>query len=131
MTRPATSIATCHGFRKNGSACQSPATSNGWCFWHDPDRPTDEKHAAAMKGGLMSRPKALPATTPDVRMRSPESCLMLLEETTSQMRRGELDVRTGNAISYAVSSAVKVWEILLSDRIDKLEKLIHGRVRRR
>ena len=56
---------------------------------------------------------------------------MLLEESVSQMRRGELDVRTANGISYAVGAAVKVWEVLLSDRIDKLERLVNAQVRRR
>jgi hypothetical protein len=122
----------CQGFRKDGSPCQSPATSNAsWCFWHDPERPEAEKHEAAQRGGLSHQRKTLPATVPDARLRSPAACLLLLEESVSQVRRGELDIRIMNSISYAVTSAVRVWEVLLSDRIDKLEKLIHGKARRR
>ncbi len=123
---------TCAGYKKNGDRCECPATGDdGFCFWHSPKVSPEERRAAVVKGGLMSRPKALPPETPDARLRSPESCLQLLEESVSQLRRGELDIKIMNSISYAVTTATKVWEVAISDKLDRLEKLVNGRIRRR
>ncbi len=121
----------CQGVRKDGSPCQSPATSGGWCYWHHPDRTPEEKHATAMKGALASRPKTLPAATADITLMSPEGALVALQENASKTRRGELDPRVANSFAYQVGIAVKIWETCISDRLDRLEKLIHGRTRRR
>ncbi len=131
MTRPSTSTATCQGFRKDGSGCQSPATSNGWCFWHDPERPADEKHAAAMRGGLAHQRKALPASTPDLVLTSPEAAVAALERNASATLRGELDPRIGNSVAYQIRVAIDAWNVAISDRLHKLERLVNGRVRRR
>jgi hypothetical protein len=122
----------CQGFRKNGEPCGAFAVSasSAFCFWHDPGIAPDLKYAAAMKGGLMSRPKALPPGTPDVTLQSPEACLQLLQESVSAVRRGELDIKVMNSISYAVVSATKVWEVAISAKLNRLEKLVHGRVSR-
>ena len=42
------------------------------------------------------------------------------------MKTGKLDPRTGNAVSYAIGTAVKIWEVMLSNRISRLDKMIHG-----
>lgn len=120
---------TCRGVSKAGTPCQSPATRNGWCFWHDPERPEDEKRAAASKGGLASRPSVLPEAA-DIRLRTPDGCMAILEETASQVRRGELAPNVANSIGYLVSVAVKVVEVTISDRLDRLEKLARGRIGR-
>ena len=120
----------CHGVKKDGSPCQSPATSGGWCFWHDPARPQSEKHAAAAKGGLMCRPKVLPPEAADVRLTSPEACLELLQESVSQMRKGDIDIKVMNSIAYSVTAACRVWEVAISAKLNKLEKMVKGRGRR-
>ena len=120
--------AACRGMSKAGKVCRSPATRSGRCFWHDPERSEDEKRAAASKGGLMSRPATLP-DAPDIRLRSPDGCMAILEETASQVRRGELAPNIANSIGYLVSVAVKVVEVTISDRLDKLEKLARNRWR--
>jgi hypothetical protein len=90
----------------------------------------EERHAAAMKGGLMCRPKVLPAETPDVRLNSPEACLTLLQESVSQMRKGEIDIKVMNSIAYSVTAACRVWEVAISAKLNKLEKMVKGRGRR-
>jgi hypothetical protein len=123
---------TCQGFKKNGDPCQSPATdATGMCYWHSERVSAEDRRAAAQKGALvMHQRQALPAVA-DVRMGTPEGCLQLLQQTVEEMKTGQLDTRTGNAVSYAVGTACKIWEVMLSDRIDKLERLVHGRARRR
>jgi hypothetical protein len=84
-----------------------------------------------MKGGLMSRPKALPASTPDVGLRSPEAAVAEIEKNVSRTLRGELDAQTANSIAYQIGIALKAMEVAISDRLDKLERLATGRIRRR
>ena len=121
----------CVGFKRNGQPCGSSAVGpDGLCFWHSPRVSPEEQHAAAVKGGLMNRPKAAPDSE-IVKLRSPESCLALLEDTATRLRRGELDVKIANALAYNVSAAVKVWEVTISDKLDRLEKLVNGRAGRR
>jgi hypothetical protein len=60
----------------------------------------------------------------DAKLTSPEAALALIEQTVNQVRKGELDVRVGNSIAYLAGSAVKVWEVMLSDKIRKLEKIL-------
>ena len=114
--------------RKNGQKCGRTALVDGTdrCFWHS-DRVSDaERRAAAQKGALVLRQRSAVPAVADVRMRSPESCPQLLEQTVEEMKTGKLDPRTGNAVSYAIGTAVKIWEVMLSNRISRLDKMIHG-----
>ena len=131
MTRP-TTAPTCQGVRKDGQPCQSPAADeSGFCFWHSARVSPEARHAAAAKGGLMCRPKVLPPETADVQLTSPEACLALLADTVSKVRRGELDIKIGNSVAYSITAATRVWEVAISAKLNKLEKLVSGRVRRR
>lgn len=129
---PTTAVkSTCQGTKKNGDPCGSPAAGDdGYCFWHSPNISHAQRHAAAAKGGLMCRPKVLPPTAADVRLSSPEACLELLQESVGQMRRGDIDIKVMNSIAYSVTAACRVWEVALSAKLNKLEKLIKGRPRR-
>jgi hypothetical protein len=98
-------FATTDGPDTAGTPCQSPATRNTWCFWHDPERSEEEKRAAASKGGLASRPSVLPEAA-DIRLRTPDGCMTILEETASQVRRGELAPNIANSIGYLVDRVV-------------------------
>jgi len=121
----------CQGTRKDGSPCNAAPTARSgyqFCAWHQPDIPEEEKLAWASKGGLASRPAVLPEAA-DIRLRTPDGCMAILEETASQVRRGELATNVGNSIAYIVSVAVKVVEVTISDRLDKLEKLARNRWR--
>jgi hypothetical protein len=131
MERQPANIPRCQGVRRDGSPCNaSPTAKSGYrfCPWHQPDIPEDEKLSWASKGGLASRPSVLPEAA-DIRLHSPEGCMAILEETASQVRRGELSPNVANSIGYLVSVAVKVVEVTLSDRLDKLEKLALNRWR--
>ena len=130
MTRP-TNAPTCEAIRRDGARCQSHALAgDNKCFWHSQRISEDQRHEAARRGGLAStQRKVMPASTPDVALRTPEMCLALLEDTISRLRRGELDVRTANGISYAAGVACKTWEVMLGRRLRKLERLVAGRIR--
>lgn len=125
-------MTTCDGIKRNGERCGSSAVGvDGKCFWHSRSVSDETRHAAAMKGALVMRQRQALPTVADVRMQTPETCLQRLEQTVEEMKTGKLDTRTGNAVSYAIGTAVKIGKVLLSDRIDRLERLIHGRARRR
>ncbi len=122
----------CQGTRKDGSPCNATPTARSgyrFCAWHSPDIPQEEKAEWAQRGGLASRPTVLPEAA-DIRLRTPDGCMAILEETASQVRRGELASNVANSIGYLVSVAVKVVEVTISDRLDRLEKLARGRIGR-
>jgi hypothetical protein len=121
----------CQGTKKDGSSCQSPATANGWCFWHDPDRSVDEKHAAAMRGGLVHKRKALPASAQAIILSSPEAAVAALERNADATAKGELDPRIANSVAYQIRVAIDAWTVMISDKLDRLERTINGKVRRR
>jgi hypothetical protein len=113
----------CQGFRKDGEPCGAVATKDGWCCWRSPNVPDELKLAWATKGGFANRPNTLPAETKDIRFQTAEGCLRILEETGSQVRRGDLSVNVANSVGYLTSVAVKVIEAaLLERRIKTLEK---------
>jgi hypothetical protein len=109
----------------------TPDPEPSWfCYWHSPRVSPEERHATAVKGGLMSRHKVLPAEAADVRLTSPEACLALLQESVSQMRRGTIDIKVMNSIAYSVTAACRVWEVAISAKLNKLERMVRGRGRR-
>ncbi len=127
-------MSLCTAMKKSGGPCKSPAVDGtGRCFWHSPDIGPDIKRAAARKGGLVATRgrTVLPQDAPDIMLTSPEAALAALQHNASLTRRGELDAKIANSVAYQIGVAVKVWEVCLSDRLHRLEKLVNGRVRRR
>ncbi len=126
-------MSTCLGSKRNGDRCQSPAlVGDNRCFWHSRTISEDQSKEAARKGGLVATRgrTVLPPDTPDVRLDSPEAAIRLLQENVSRVQRGELDIKVANSIAFQVNSAVRVWEVAISDRLHKLERIISGRWRR-
>ncbi len=127
-------MSTCLGTKRNGDRCGSPALADdNLCFWHSKAISEDQKTAAARKGGLVATRgrTVLPQDAPDIMLTSPEAALAALQHNASLTRRGELDAKIANSVAYQIGVAVKVWEVCLSDRLHRLEKLVNGRVRRR
>jgi hypothetical protein len=94
-----------------------------YCFFHDPDL-TEERKAAQSAGGQRNTVKILPASTPDVKLRSAEDHNKFLEETMSQVRRGELDPKVANTLGYLFSLHIKIKSDLETERrISALESL--------
>ncbi len=127
-------MSLCTATKKNGSPCRSPAVDGtGQCFWHSPQITDETKRTAARKGGLVATRgrTVLPPDAGDVVLTSPEAALAALQHNASLTRRGELDAKIANSVAYQIGVAVKVWEVAISDRLHRLEKLVNGRVRRR
>ncbi len=127
-------MSTCLGTNRNGDRCGSPALADdNMCFWHSRTISEDQRKEAARKGALVANHgrTVLPPDTPDVRLDSPEAAIQLLQENVSRTQRGELDIKVANSIAYQVTTAVRVWEVAISAKLNQLEKLIRGRRRRR
>ncbi len=101
----------CSQTKPDGERCRGTALASGLCFAHDPAHA--EKLAAARKRGgvTRSRPAAvLPATTADVRPKTVSDVVALLGETISQIRRGELDPKIGNAVGFLAATLLRAVE---------------------
>jgi hypothetical protein len=116
---------SCIGRTSDDGQCKSPRLSSSqYCFFHDPDL-TEERKAAQSAGGQRNTIKVLPASTPDVKLGSAEDQSKFLEETMSQVRRGELDPKVANTLGYLFSLHIKIESNLETDRrISTLESLI-------
>jgi len=119
---------TCQSQTKDGDRCQAPAVGNSlFCFFHDPDLADDRRRAQAA-GGRNGAMKTLPSSTPDARVEGPQDVAALLAETISQVRRGDIDPRVGNAVGYLANILMKAIEQgNLEDRIKSLEGAINHR----
>ncbi len=115
---------SCIGKTSDGGQCKSPRLSSSqYCFFHDPNL-TEERKAAQSAGGQRNTLKVLPASTPDVKLGSAEDQSKFLEETMSQVRRGELDPKVANTLGYLFSLYIKIKSDLETERrISALESL--------
>jgi hypothetical protein len=88
------------------------ARATGFCFAHDPALEA-KRDAARRKGGLIRiKPAAvLPPQTPDLPLATPGDLLRWLAETGNAVRRGELDPRAGNTLTYICATGLRVLEV--------------------
>jgi hypothetical protein len=84
----------------SGQPCRASARPSGFCFAHDPA--LHRKRQAARKAGGCKRSQraAVLPDAPDVRLTSLADLGALLDQTISQVRRGELDAKIGNCLGY-------------------------------
>jgi hypothetical protein len=124
-----TPLRLCQAFNSEGKPCSAqPQANSPFCFWHDPDKEVERK-LAVTKGGLTSRPRPMPADTPNPDLRCPRDVIELMQNTTGAVLRGELAPQLANAAAYNATVALKAMEIEISDRLDKLEKSLKHQTR--
>lgn len=117
-----TVLRQCPAFNSEGKPCAAqPQSSSPFCFWHDPEKST-EQQLAVTKGGLSGRPRPMAADTPNPDLRSPRDVIELMQNTTGAVLRGELSPQLANSAAYNATVALKAMEIEISDRLEKLER---------
>jgi hypothetical protein len=120
----------CTQIKPDGERCQALAMAGKeLCVFHDPAMA--EKQAAGRKQGGKSRmrPSAvLPPTTADVQAKTSADVAKLLAETISQVRRGELDPRIGNAVGFLAATLLRAIEAAevedLAAEVERLKALV-------
>src|SRR5438094_246747 len=99
----------CTATRRDGAPCAAQALDgNQHCFFHSPSA----EHARARsrgrrQGGIVVRSRShLPTDIASVELQTPRDVTVLLAETISQLRRGEIDAKSANAIAYVSNVAL-------------------------
>lgn len=110
----------CRGRRHNGSL---------FCFWHDPER-RDDVAAAARKGGAVTSQRRARAVLPKssaVTLGTADEVRILLADTITRVRRGQLDTSVANCVGYLAQTGLKVLEVTeLERRLLALEQQLGG-----
>jgi hypothetical protein len=98
----------CTAQKADGSPCRAAALpGKEHCLFHDPERAA-ERDAARSRGGRAShKPPAVVADAEDVAFTTVPDVVRFLAATASQVRRGELDCRLGNCLTYIAATALR------------------------
>jgi hypothetical protein len=101
--------------KEDGKRCAAHAqVGRKYCFFHDPDT-REAQREAGRAGGSRPKLKTLGADAPDVAVADVGGVVTLLAETISQVRRGELDPRIGNALGYLSGILLRALELTKAD----------------
>jgi len=100
-TSPILKVRRCRHRSSDATQCKANAQRDSeFCFFHDPAL-GKERTAARRAGGIArTRPAVLPTRVPSKELRTAGDVVELLAETINRVRKGELDLRTSNAIGY-------------------------------
>lgn len=116
----------CQATTTDGRPCPATPGEDDLCYWHSPRFSEAEKELARVRGGMASRPSAIP-DAPMVKLDNPRQATALLAETATQVRRGELGPVVGNSLAYIVSVALRSFELDVLRRLEELERAMRGR----
>src|SRR5579863_2678940 len=97
----------CSAIKPDQSNCQAPALPGSeFCFFHDPSR-AEKRRQAQAQGGSQNRMKTLEDSAPDVKVEDCGDAIALLEQTISQVRRGEIDPRVANSVGFLANILIR------------------------
>ncbi len=115
----------CDGTNEDGTPCRArPGAGSRYCFFHDPNK-EQERHEARQRGGRNRNrpPPVLPPEAADLSLATPEDVLAALVLTCNQLRKGEIDARTANALGYLISVTLKCREhIDVAEQVKQLKR---------
>jgi hypothetical protein len=116
----------CQFRKKDGGKCTANAQSNGLCVFHDPLRAAEGQRARRAGGLNRNRIAAvLPVDTPDQTLESTADVARFLGDSINQLRRGQLDPRVANAVSYMASVLLRALEQgPMEQRLANLEAIL-------
>jgi hypothetical protein len=109
-----------------GGPCRAPATSDGSCPMHSTTYTDAEKKAWRSRGQLGQQRSARAQFAP-VDFNDPASVQSTLEEVTNAVLSGKLPVSIARVVSSLTSSAAKLGEFRLSERLLALEERLAGK----
>jgi hypothetical protein len=116
----------CKARNRDGKPCRcNPPLGKEFCYFHDPEL-ADIRRQHQSKGGenaLRVRYPRLPADTPDVDLKSAEDVRVLMSDTISRLRRGEMDRPVCATIGYLAQMVLKSKEQgEIEERLNNLEE---------
>ncbi len=117
----------CTATTAEGRPCPARPLSGGdRCYQHSQDPKIAEQRALARRlGGLNATlQRFLPSDTSPPVLENADGVRQVLADTIQQVRTGQLSPAVGNAVVYAVATALKLAELELSAKVAKLEKAI-------
>jgi hypothetical protein len=118
----------CKATKKDGSPCPVEARPSGYCWVHDPELARSRARGRREGGKARSKPAAvLPATAPDLPIRTVADVVGLLAESINRTRKGELDPKVGNAVGYLSSVLLRALQDSdLAARLAELREDLEG-----
>src|SRR3989344_4843132 len=113
----------CIFIKPNKKRCEANAMAEcKHCFYHNPAISAEEKLEAQIRGGKANK-IAIQAPLPAVSVKRTTDVVLLLDDTISRVRSGELDLRIANTIGYLSGHLIKALEVSdLEARLEELEK---------
>lgn len=116
----------CNYIKTNKEQCSANAMKNSeFCFTHNP-KMKDQKMAAVIKGGRMSKRRH--SQLPEVPLNNPKDVVILLSRTINEVRSGSIELRVANCVGYLSSHLIKAIETsVLEERLSRIEENINNK----
>jgi hypothetical protein len=119
-------IERCQSICKSGKRCRAPAMAGRTtCCFHAEDQKANGDRARSKGGKNSHPPRILPTPeTPEVPLETLQDVSKLLATVINDVRRGQLDVKIGNAISTLAAQLMHALEAMADAEVTaKLEEL--------
>ena len=115
----------CKSIKPDGTQCNANAMSGAdYCYTHNPDISDEEKREAKQRGG-QNRAVAISEPLPPLAIAEPNDAVLLIVDTISRVRSGELDIRVANCLGFLTDKLLKAFEVSkLNDRVEIIERVI-------
>jgi len=115
----------CEFIKKDGEQCNANAMSEAdYCYTHNPDISDEEKREAKQRGG-QARALTIANPLPALPINTPDDAILLIVDTISRVRAGELDIKTANCLFIGSDKLLKAFEVAkLNDKAEFIERVI-------
>jgi len=121
----------CAFCKPDGTTCKATAQATSeLCFFHDPVK-AEERKEARRRGGRRNRGAAvqpLPGADEDLPLTSVADVVALLGQTVNQVRKGQMDAKTGNCLAVLSGCLLRALEgNELAKQIEELRRRLDER----
>lgn len=115
----------CSFIKDNDEQCKANAMNGSeFCYLHNPDISDGAKREAQTKGGA-NRALTISDPLPVIPLAVPNDAIILITDTISRVRAGELDIKTANCIGFLTDKLLKAFEVAkLNDKAEFIEQVI-------
>lgn len=115
----------CEFIKPYGEQCNANAMSGlNYCYTHNPDISDEEKREAKQRGG-QARALIIANPLPALPINTPDDAILLIVDTISRVRAGELDIKTANCLFIGSDKLLKAFEVAkLNDKAEFIERVI-------
>jgi hypothetical protein len=115
----------CKYIKDNQEFCQANAMKDSiYCYLHNPEVLDEDKRLAQAKGGAGNIVR-LDEMLPEIKVEKAKDVVLLLQDTVSRVRTGQMDIRIANTIGYLCGHLIKAIEIAeIESRVTTVERVI-------